>query len=76
MDTHLVGLSSSLGPGCQGLPWGQWAQAAPKGQLYLQGKECELGGSGVAFDPHPILVPQTAPAILRLLSIPPVLTSS
>lgn len=33
----LVGLSSSLGPGCQGLPWGQWAQAAPKGQLYPAG---------------------------------------
>lgn len=39
MGTHLGGLSSSLGPDC--LPWGQWAQAAPKDQLCLQRKDHE-----------------------------------
>lgn len=42
VPVDLVGLSSSLSPGYQCLPWGQWAQAAPKDQLcpaglHLQG---------------------------------------
>lgn len=39
VGTHLVGLSSLLGPGYQYLPWGQWAQEAPGYQLDL-GEKC------------------------------------
>lgn len=45
----LVGLSSPLGPGCQGLPWGQQAQEAPGHPLdHLEGAE---GASGFLWFP-------------------------
>lgn len=36
---HLVGLSSPLGPGCQGLPWGQQAQEAPQAPARSVGRK-------------------------------------
>ena len=41
--THLVGLSSPSGPGCQGLPWGQRVQEAPGHPLDLGGESASAG---------------------------------
>lgn len=58
--THLVGLSSPLGPGCRHLPWGQWARAAPEHRLGLGDKAYQTGSSRSALDPHPGPSPPTS----------------
>lgn len=76
VGTHLVGLSSPLGPGCQYLPWGQWAQEAPGHQLDLGEKVHQLGSSNFALALTLALVPQSAPTLSREQRGPHVLSGS